>query len=476
MRSFALLACAAVLVGCTKPEDRAVGAGATTDTMAAPAGAGAAAATISLKDVAGTWKVRSTDERGGTPIETELRQSALVDSRTGLANRARFVINQIGYHARKDDELLRWMAQEDLRVPVLANVFVLSPAAARVLNSGRVPGVIVTDELLELALRHGREPDGGRSFFLGLAAKQLAEAKAVVKNLTDVENLLLETPTGVHVRLAVDPPTHPLSFEVAPAITTRRLSVSPGAARPWRCGPHVTRAPPGPALRPPVSRQFPPVAPGRDRVVRSAGGCTAVQLGGDHLQIEALVPDPEVEVDKGGHDRHERRGDQRRHDAADGDQDPSPPVADGQRDERERRGQDVAEERGHQSAHNPDTHDLPESRTYQGHRAGHGLDRAGLLDHHRRRRDQEEGHRHQRPDQAQQEAGQLEQESEEEHGEQCEESPPGGPLARRKRAHTSGCLHTQEYTTCQKTSIGSALGAPRGRGHSHERASVVELS
>jgi hypothetical protein len=34
-----------------------------------------------------------------------------------------------------------------------------------------------------------------------------------------------------NVRLAVDPPTHPLSFEVAPAITTRRLSVSPGAAR-----------------------------------------------------------------------------------------------------------------------------------------------------------------------------------------------------------------------------------------------------
>lgn len=75
MRSFALFACAAVLVGCTKPEDRSVAAGAT-DTMAAPAGEGAAAATISLKDVAGTWNVRSTDERGGTPIETELRATA----------------------------------------------------------------------------------------------------------------------------------------------------------------------------------------------------------------------------------------------------------------------------------------------------------------------------------------------------------------------------------------------------------------
>lgn len=72
MRPFALLACAAVLAGCTKPEDRSVGAGTTTDTMAAPA----AGATISLSDVAGTWNVRSTDERGGTPITTELRATS----------------------------------------------------------------------------------------------------------------------------------------------------------------------------------------------------------------------------------------------------------------------------------------------------------------------------------------------------------------------------------------------------------------
>ena len=76
MRPFAVLACAAVLAGCTKPEDRSVGAGATTDTMAAPAGAMEEATTVSLSDFAGTWKVRSTDEGGGNPIETELRATA----------------------------------------------------------------------------------------------------------------------------------------------------------------------------------------------------------------------------------------------------------------------------------------------------------------------------------------------------------------------------------------------------------------
>jgi hypothetical protein len=34
----------------------------------------------------------------------------------------------------------------------------------------------------------------------------------------------------------------------------------------------------------------------------------------------------------------------------------------------------------------------------------------------------------------------------------------GGPLVRRERAYKERWLHTEEYTTCQKTSIGTALG------------------
>lgn len=76
MRPFAVLGCVAVLAGCTKAEDRSVGAGTTTDTMAAPPGATADAATISLSDFAGTWKVHSTDEAGGNPVDTELHATA----------------------------------------------------------------------------------------------------------------------------------------------------------------------------------------------------------------------------------------------------------------------------------------------------------------------------------------------------------------------------------------------------------------
>jgi methylenetetrahydrofolate reductase (NADPH) len=92
---------------------------------------------------------------------------------------ARFVINQIGYNARKDDELLRYIARADLPVRALANVYLLSVPAARAFHAGRIPGVVVTDELLALAERHSASADKGRSFFIDLAAKQLTVARGL---------------------------------------------------------------------------------------------------------------------------------------------------------------------------------------------------------------------------------------------------------------------------------------------------------
>ena len=100
-------------------------------------------------------------------------------ARKKIENGARFLITQIGYHARKDDELLRWLELHGLTVPVLANVYVLTPATARVFNSDRIPGAVVTDELLALAEKHGASPDKGRAFFLELASKQVAIARGL---------------------------------------------------------------------------------------------------------------------------------------------------------------------------------------------------------------------------------------------------------------------------------------------------------
>jgi methylenetetrahydrofolate reductase (NADPH) len=92
---------------------------------------------------------------------------------------ARFVINQIGWDVRKDDELLRWIAHDGLPLRALANVYLLSRTAARAFRKGKIPGVVVSDELLELAERHGASPDGGRRFFVELAAKHVAVARGL---------------------------------------------------------------------------------------------------------------------------------------------------------------------------------------------------------------------------------------------------------------------------------------------------------
>jgi methylenetetrahydrofolate reductase (NADPH) len=135
--------------------------------------------------------VARTDERlertnfflGCVVTNHKLHEREVVPQYQKLAKKvktgARFVINQIGYNARKDDELLRYVARRRLGVRALANVFLLSRPAARAFNAGRIPGVIVTDELLALAERHGASPDKGREFFLDLAAKQLTVARGL---------------------------------------------------------------------------------------------------------------------------------------------------------------------------------------------------------------------------------------------------------------------------------------------------------
>ena len=96
-----------------------------------------------------------------------------------IGNGAGFVINQIGYDSRKQDELIKYLAMRDFNVPVLANVYVLSRTAARYFNADNIPGVTVTDELLNLAETQARAADKGKSFFLELAAKQCAIAKGL---------------------------------------------------------------------------------------------------------------------------------------------------------------------------------------------------------------------------------------------------------------------------------------------------------
>ena len=92
-----------------------------------------------------------------------------------VAGGARFIINQIGFDARKMHELRAYMDAHAMGdVPLIGNVYLLSPRVARVFHEGRIPGVVVTRELLELCERHGQSPDRGQAFFHEFAARQIA--------------------------------------------------------------------------------------------------------------------------------------------------------------------------------------------------------------------------------------------------------------------------------------------------------------
>jgi methylenetetrahydrofolate reductase (NADPH) len=92
---------------------------------------------------------------------------------------ADFVIPQLGYDARKWDELLRWMRLRGLRLPVLANVYVLTRTVARLFNANAIPGCVVSNGLLATIEKAAGGPDKGKAFFLELAAKQVAIARGM---------------------------------------------------------------------------------------------------------------------------------------------------------------------------------------------------------------------------------------------------------------------------------------------------------
>lgn len=60
---------------------------------------------------------------------------------------AKFIITQLGFDLGKYSELLRFLRQEHITIPVLANVFIPSPVVAKIMSKGGVPGVLLSPEL-----------------------------------------------------------------------------------------------------------------------------------------------------------------------------------------------------------------------------------------------------------------------------------------------------------------------------------------
>jgi methylenetetrahydrofolate reductase (NADPH) len=92
---------------------------------------------------------------------------------------AHYFILQLGYDSRKWAELLTYARMNDIQTPFLANIYLLTKGVAKMFHDERIPGCVVSPELLELASKHAGSPDKGKSFFLEFAAKQWAIAKGL---------------------------------------------------------------------------------------------------------------------------------------------------------------------------------------------------------------------------------------------------------------------------------------------------------
>lgn len=84
---------------------------------------------------------------------------------------ARFAITQLGYDARKFKELLQIQRHLGLDLATLGSLYVLTPRSARVMNSGKVPGAVVTGALLERIQKEWEDKDRGRSEAIERAAR-----------------------------------------------------------------------------------------------------------------------------------------------------------------------------------------------------------------------------------------------------------------------------------------------------------------
>lgn len=88
-----------------------------------------------------------------------------------VAAGARFIITQLGYDVRKYEELMLMQHRLGIVLPTLGSVYLLTPAVARIMNSGKVPGVFVTDQLLDTINKEWRDKESGRKAAIERAAK-----------------------------------------------------------------------------------------------------------------------------------------------------------------------------------------------------------------------------------------------------------------------------------------------------------------
>ena len=114
--------------------------------------------------------------------------------RKKIANGAKFIITQLGYDARKFDELRKYMDQNHLDVPLIGNIFVLSTPVGKIMHKNMVPGCVVTDEMLRMLEEEKAQNGNKKEHQLLRAAKMYGLLKGLKYNGVNIGGHGLDYP------------------------------------------------------------------------------------------------------------------------------------------------------------------------------------------------------------------------------------------------------------------------------------------
>jgi len=92
---------------------------------------------------------------------------------------AEFVITQVGYDPVKFEELRIFMETNDIKVPLIGNVYMLSYPVAKMMYENKLPGCVISETML----RHVDEERGRFSRPRDAQLLRSAEMYAVMKGL-----------------------------------------------------------------------------------------------------------------------------------------------------------------------------------------------------------------------------------------------------------------------------------------------------
>ena len=92
---------------------------------------------------------------------------------------AKFIYTQLGYNPRKFEELRKYMQMNNLNVPLIGNIFVMSLTIAKIMNMNQVPGCVISDDMVRV-LEEEKEIHGtSKELRLLRAAKLYAVLKGL---------------------------------------------------------------------------------------------------------------------------------------------------------------------------------------------------------------------------------------------------------------------------------------------------------